>query len=165
MEIWKDIPGYEGAYQVSNLGRVKSIKFKKERILKGGCNNTGYPIAALCLNGVKRDFLIHRLVTQAFIKNPENKKTVNHINGIKADNRVINLEWNTYKENLTHARKTGLINYKKRRKLNEFQVLTILTLRDKTGPRELGRMFKVGHGSIISILKGEGYKETTKGLI
>ena len=120
-EIWKDIPGYEGLYQVSNLGRVKSLERYKdnnsglvkmpEKIMQGGIRN-GYVLVYLTKDGKRKTFSAHRLVAQAFIPNPEQKPTINHINGNKQDNRVENLEWNTDKENINHAVKTGLWDHK-----------------------------------------------------
>jgi hypothetical protein len=120
-EVWKDIPGYEGLYQVSNLGRVKSLeRFKDnngglvrvpEKIMTGGKRH-GYILMFLSKEGSRKTFAAHRLVAQVFIPNPENKPSVNHINGNKQDNRVCNLEWNTYKENTNHAIKTGLWDHK-----------------------------------------------------
>ena len=102
-EIWKDIENYEGLYQVSNLGRIKSIrKMKKQNILKLGTRNT-YNVINLMKNGKARSFQVHRLVAKAFIPNPENKPQVNHINGVKNDNRLENLEWVTRSENTIHA--------------------------------------------------------------
>lgn len=102
-EIWKDIEDYECHYQISNLGRFKSLKCGKERILKPHLNTTNYYQVALLLKGHIKVMLISRLVAIAFIPNPENKRTVNHKNGIRTDNRVENLEWNTYSENHLHA--------------------------------------------------------------
>ena len=114
----EDVPDYEGLYQISNLGNVKSLKRevydkfgkkynKKERILKPGLS-TGYFTINLCKNGVSKNYMIHKLVIESFIPNPENKPCVNHINGIKTDNRLENLEWVTYSENTKHAFKIGL---------------------------------------------------------
>ena len=102
MEIWKDIEGYEGLYKISNLGRVKSLNYNntgKERILKLGGNRGNYPQVELGKNGERRTCLVHRLVAEAFIPNPDNKPCVDHINTIKTDNRVENLRWVTRKEN------------------------------------------------------------------
>lgn len=111
MEIWKDIKDFEGMYQVSNLGRVKS--FKKDKI-KGIVMNlnkskAGYVRAGLFKNSKSHTKKVHRLVAEAFIPNIENKPFVNHINGVTDNNRVENLEWVTNKENIIHAHKIGLI--------------------------------------------------------
>jgi hypothetical protein len=114
-EIFKNVKGYEGIYQVSNLGNVKSLNYhrgKKEKILKPGMDLGGYLILTLCKNRKRENKTLHRLVAIAFIPNPENKATVNHINGVKTDNCVSNLEWNTYSENHLHAHKTGLMDSK-----------------------------------------------------
>jgi hypothetical protein len=115
MEVWKDIPGYEGLYQVSSLGRIKSLdrhrmdgRHYRERILKPSSDLAGYLSVELCKEGTGKRILVHRLVAQVFVPNPENKKEVNHINGTKADNRSENLEWNTSSENQLHAFRTGL---------------------------------------------------------
>lgn len=120
LEIWKDIEGYEGLYQISNIGRIKSQqrnvphkgmgKFSvPERIRKPGDNGHGYLILPLCKNGAVKSRYVHRLVATAFIPNLERKSTVNHKNGIKADNRVENLEWATQSENSQHGFDNGLI--------------------------------------------------------
>ena len=92
MEIWKNIKGYEDRYQVSNEGRIKSL-IGKEKILKGGIDVNGYRIVCLYKNNVKKNYLIHRLVAEAFLPNPENLPTVDHVNRIKSDNNVENLRW------------------------------------------------------------------------
>jgi hypothetical protein len=118
-EIWKDVPGYENMYQVSNLGNVKSlerfVKTKKgysfkinEKILSINKDRYGYLSSLLAINATKKLFKNHRLVAMAFIPNPENKPQVNHINGIKYDNKLENLEWCTQSENQKHAYKNGL---------------------------------------------------------
>ena len=107
-EIWKDIKGYEGIYKVSNLGRVLSVRWKtKNKLLKQHITSR-YLSVTLCLNTSRKTIKVHRLVAKHFIPNPENKPEVNHINGIREDNREINLEWCTARENNTHAVKLGL---------------------------------------------------------
>lgn len=113
-EIWKDIKDFEGNYQVSNLGRIRSIRTSqgtyRERIKKTSISNAGYEQVNLFKNNESFTKMVHRLVAESFITNPLNKKTVNHINGIKTDNTSTNLEWNTHSENLIHASNTGLID-------------------------------------------------------
>jgi hypothetical protein len=103
-EIWKDLPNFDGNYKISNLGRVYSLVCK--RILSSKAHKyTGYVVCPLGdkEKNIKRvGFRVHRLVAEAFIQNPENKKEVNHINKNRADNRVENLEWCTGTENINH---------------------------------------------------------------
>lgn len=117
-EIWKDIEDFEGMYQVSNKGRVKSLdrtvkqrtnstQVKKSRFIVGSMNQKGYPLTGLTKNNIKSSFATHRLVAETFIENPESKETVNHIDGVKTNNNVDNLEWNTYKENIAHSWEIG----------------------------------------------------------
>lgn len=104
-EIWKDIPGYEGKYQVSNKGRVKSLNFNrtgKEAILKAK-NHVGYPRVILWKGGKRHEICVHRLVAEAFLPNPDNKQFVNHIDGDRRNNNVENLEWCTPQENAIHS--------------------------------------------------------------
>ena len=97
-EIWKDIEGYEGLYQVSNCGNVKSIHYRKtnkEKILIPKCNNSGRLWVELWNSGKARQFLIHRLVASAFIENPDCLPQINHIDENPKNNKVENLEWCT----------------------------------------------------------------------
>lgn len=109
-EVWKPIEGYEGRYEVSNLGRIKSyVRSRNGKILKPHDNNQGYLHTSLVdENGNYYSTGIHRLVARAFIPNPFNKCTVNHKDGVKSNNRVENLEWMTIKENVDHAWKNNL---------------------------------------------------------
>ena len=102
-EQWKAVVGYEGLYEVSSHGNVRSIK--RDIILKLVKNKkTGYLNVTLCKDGKAKCFRIHRLVAIAFIPNPDNKETVNHIDEDKTNNHVCNLEWNTHKENTRHSK-------------------------------------------------------------
>lgn len=112
-EIWKDVPGYSGLYQVSNKGRIKSVERRvngpkcngrivRERILKPANDSDGYKTVVLFNGKTRRTRTIHRLVALAFIPNPDEKKEIDHINAVRADNRVENLRWATRKENGTN---------------------------------------------------------------
>ena len=126
-EIWKDIEGYEGLYQVSNLGNVKSLRkridkgkchrYFDEKILKPIETNRGYLRVKLCKNRKIKKTRVHRLVAEAFIKRPELE--VNHIDGNKKNNKAENLEWVTQKENKQHAWITGLYHKKGEKHTNE----------------------------------------------
>ena len=103
-EIWKDIPNYEGYYQVSNLGNVKSIIFNREKLLKKCINSSGYCLVVLYNNKKRKIFYAHQLVAIAFLNHNPNKfeKVVNHKNFNKLDNRVENLEIVSNRENSNH---------------------------------------------------------------
>ena len=129
-EVWKDIKDYEGLYQVSNFGRIKSLeRYKnchskkvlvKEKLLSGHTrrpNTNDYLNVVLSKNGECKRYAIHRLVAQEFIDNPDGKPQVNHIDGNKQNNRADNLEWCTNKENCIHAVKNGLFRKKKNKKI------------------------------------------------
>jgi hypothetical protein len=133
-EIWKDIPETNGRYQASTNGSIRTVKhFTKNRnglrIVSGGIRkqhigNKGYFVITIC---GKKD-VVHRIIAKTFIENNENKRTVNHKNGIKTDNRIENLEWATDLENLNHAIRTGLklfkvgIENKTRREVDRYSV-------------------------------------------
>ena len=113
MEVWIGINGIEKYYQVSSEGRVKSLgriipnsnnRYKKEKILTPTLDKDGYQQVTLSIDGKVYTKKVHRLVAEHFIMNEENKPSVNHINGNKADNRVDNLEWATDKEQMKHCK-------------------------------------------------------------
>lgn len=103
-EVWKDIPNYEGIYQVSNLGNIKSLKFNKEKIIKSGVNSRGYLMVVLSNQSIRETRSVHSLVAEAFLnhKSIKSKIVIDHINDVKTDNRLDNLQvvshrYNTYK--------------------------------------------------------------------
>ncbi len=173
MEIWKDVKGYEGYYQVSNLGSIRGVdrlikhsrwgkEFRKSRILSvKGIAGSGYPYVTLCKDSYRNGAAVHRIVAKAFIPNPENKPCINHINCVKTDNRAINLEWCTCKENMTHAYKNGLVNPTRGEschdaKLNKFQVRVIRKCPDLI-QKELAEIFNVSRSNISCIRRRKSW--------
>ncbi len=111
-EEWKDIKGYEGLYQVSDLGRVKSLNYRHkntEMVLKPQVTGKGYLRVQLHKNGIFKSFFAHRLVAEAFIPNPNNLLEINHKNEIKTDNNVENLEWCDAKHNANYGTRNNKI--------------------------------------------------------
>lgn len=157
--ICNDIKGYEGSYLVSDLGVIKSMprfKVKYERYLKQNVLKGGYCYVELCLHGISKKCLVHRLVACAFVDNPENKPQVNHKNGIKTDNTFCNLEWNTRSENQMHAIKHGLRTTEGEKnsqsKLTENKVIEIRHKADnKLGTVLLSKMYNVSPSTISDI--------------
>jgi hypothetical protein len=170
-EIWKEIKGYEGLYQVSNLGRVKSLSKVKE-LYNGGLYNTkdkiltprisnGYISVSLHKHNKGITKLIHRLVAEAFIPNPEGKPQVNHIDGNKTNNILSNLEWNTRSENIQHAFNTSLKISQKGEvhgaaKLIEQDILIIRS--SNLSSKELAITYRVSHSLINKIKSREIWK-------
>lgn len=121
MELWKDIPNFEGLYQANMNGEIRSVNHfrknktngyeQKGKILKFNKNQSGYYQVKLSKNGVAKTYRVNRLIALTFIENPLNKETVNHINGNKTDNRVENLEWATRKEQIEHQHNILKIPY------------------------------------------------------
>ena len=168
-ELWKDIDGYEGLYQVSNFGRIKSLpktwicgnkkskRFKPETLLKPSYITCGYLQVWLSKDNVPKSYRVHRLVAKSFIPNPNNKETINHINGIKDDNRVENLEWNTIQENLNHALVNNLRVFAKGEKhgnsvLNKEKVLEIRKMEGFYTKTDIAKKFNVSHKTIRCVL-------------
>ena len=167
MEIWKDITGYEGIYQISNHGRVRRI-WKKSRtnpegklkILKMSITGYGYYSLYLFKNGKRKQYTIHKLVAVEFIENPLNKPQVNHIDGNKINNHVDNLEWCTCSENIKHAYKTGLKKAKTgadhyNSKLTQKQIDQIRKLKGLKTHKEIAKMFNVSNSHITRILNNK----------
>ena len=115
-EVWKDIKGYEGIYRISDLGRIMSVNFgpknhvnnSEPKLLKLTKSSSGYLHVQLYKNGKPSTKLVHILVAEAFVENPQGKPEINHIDGNKFNNTPSNLEWVTKSENLKHAARTGL---------------------------------------------------------
>ena len=121
-ELWREVPGYDGRYEVSSYGRVRSKdmiifnfltkrnNFREGRVLSLQ-DNQGYLKTRLLMNGVGRTISVHRLVAEAFVTKPEGCNVVNHLDGDKANNNAENLEWTTVKGNVRHAWEMGLNNF------------------------------------------------------
>lgn len=172
-EVWGEVDGYNGIYLVSKTGIVRSIDHYCEgrvgsgkqtgRVLKQQICYKGYLRVSLNLN--KKTFTTgaHRLVAKAFIPNPENKPQVNHINGIKTDNRVENLEWCTNKENVIHAVKNGLNNpnlcdkhHMSKLSNNDVYVARLLHKNGSTGSF-LAKKYDISQAAMSKILRNETY--------
>ena len=177
-EIWLDIKGYEGHYQVSSIGRVKSLARvvesrkgifgnKKERILKPNKNKKGYLVVKLCkkVDGVcsELNFICHRLVANEFLDNRLNKPQVNHKNGIKDDNRVENLEWATGSENIIHSLANNLKIPQKgsehgNSKLTEESVVEIRAIGRTKTLKEVAKIYNVDMSLISLVLLNKIWK-------
>jgi hypothetical protein len=167
MEEWKDIKGYEGLYQVSNFGRVKSLakewiagnnslRKKEEILLIPRPNSKGYLEVTLSKNSKAIMFRLNRIIALHFIPNPLNLPEVNHKNGIKTDNNVSNLEWCTRSYNMKHAFNTGLkISSKGEKngqsKLTDKEVLEIRALNGVLLKREIAKIYGVSKTLISHI--------------
>ena len=129
--MWNDISGYNGKYTVSIFGDIKSVARVKpnnqpipERILKQYTDDNGYKCVSLYSDNKSKRFRVHRIVANTFIENPNCKKTVNHKDGVKSNNSVENLEWNTYSENKKHSfRVLGETHWLKGKKGKDNQAL------------------------------------------
>jgi hypothetical protein len=149
MEIWKDVVGYEGIYQVSNLGRIKSIdrlvwhssnkSYSKLKgvILKLDKKNKLYEQIHLCKNRKSKNFLVHRIVAQAFIPNTFNKSQVNHIDENKFNNKASNLEWVTQSENINHGNRNKIVSEKNSKKVKRIDKNNNIKIYDSATQAEL----------------------------
>lgn len=153
----KDVVGYDGMYSVSSNGLVFN---KSGMLLKQQKDKDGYCMVNLSLCGVRKTKRVHRLVAESFIPNPDKKKTVNHINGLKNDNRVENLEWCSIKENTHHAMKMGLRlgfgDNNPMSKITEKDAIFILESTEK--PSVLSSVFGIDVSTIRKIQVGRLWK-------
>lgn len=158
MEVWKDIPCYEGLYQISNLGNIFIVK--RNKLLKGCNDKDGYRQISLSKNNKKKTLKVHRLVLSVFIGSSE--LCVNHKNGIKDDNRLENLEYCTHSENMIHAIKMGLA--KPFKKINENNVIEIMKLLKESSltQKEIGKKFNITLSQVSLIKLGKTWKKLTQ---
>lgn len=169
MEKWKPVVGYEGLYEVSSKGRVRSVdrvlidRIGREKLFRGQSiathlNKYGYPICKLWMGSKGKTSTIHRLVALSFLENEDNKPQVNHIDGNKENNSIDNLEWVTNSENDIHAFEIGLRSTRKGvdcnfAKLTEEKVLSIRDMKKKgVTQRNIAQIFNVSEGNISQIV-------------
>lgn len=172
-EIWKPVKGFQGLYEVSNLGRVKSCErdvvedrwgkpttvHYKERMLRPNLKGKGYPMVLFSRRGKFR--AVHHLVLEAFVRGRRCNECVNHINGVKTDNRVENLEWTTITENNRHARVMGLNSGTKGRKWKQLTPKQINEIRSLYG-KELTCRIAEKYGVSKMTISRIGLKQTFK---
>lgn len=158
MEVWKDMVGYEGHYQVSSLGKIKSLKkyFEDKDIIKKVTKDRrGYLRTNFWLNGKIKGYRIHRIVATAFIPNPENLPQVNHKDGNKENNAVSNLEWVSNLRNRQHAEEIGI----RKIKLSRNDVLNIRDIFNKgSSLSEIADTYNLSKGHAYSIVTGRVWK-------
>ena len=160
---WESVKGYKNYYLVSTTGLVYSIRSKK---LLSPFISSGYLQIELNLNGIAKKHLIHRIVAEAYLPNPNNLPCVNHKDGNKLNNDISNLEWCSYKENMEHASEYGLLknigSNSPARKLTEEDVKYIRNVYKKRdleyGSSAIGRKFGVDHKTIYAIVNGKTWR-------
>lgn len=173
-EIWREIPGYEGLYEISNLGRARSTprvlvdkigraRRYRSKILEGSMNERGYRYVMLCKDFVQILHAVARLVANAFIPNPENKPEVNHKSGVKLDNSVDNLEWSTHQENCIHRnsvlkKNVGELTFNST--MTDAQVIEIRKMRAETklSCRAIGEKFGVKGAAVYMAVMRRTFK-------
>lgn len=154
MEIWRDIPKYEGLYQVSNYGRVKSLNYKrthKEKIINPAIHPSGHLHVLLYKDGSSKTFQIHRLVAEAFIPNPNKSKIVHHIDHNPQNNRIENLEW------LNRASHQALHNVESRSKIVYQYTLEGELVKIWESASEASRQTNISFGNICNCCRGGFY--------
>ena len=171
-EIWKDVKGFSGFYQVNNKGKVKSverdvigknnsIRHLPEKIISDTDNGKGYRVVTLYNGTGKRTFKkVHQLVAEAFIPNPNNLPEVNHIDGDKTNNCLENLEWCTTKENCEHRQRTGLGNTKnaneaRKIKIRQYDINTGETIKIYNCAADAAKELGTKNDAISRVVRGE----------
>jgi hypothetical protein len=181
-EIWLPVVGYEGYYDISNMGNIRSlyrtvkrkngttlnIPFKTKSVKTA---KSGYAYVHLDKDGIRKFCSVHRLVAKAFLPNTENKKCVNHINSVRDDNRVVNLEWVTPTENMQHAIRVGSMDFVGEKhpnaKLTNKDVAEIFKLY-KTGKYTqsyIGKLYGVSFSCVSAIVRGAKWTQVTNQLL
>ena len=171
IEEWRDITGYEGLYQVSNLGRVRSLdryvnsgyntkRFSKGKILSFLLQKNGYAKVMLSKENTVKNADLHRLVAETFIANPNNKTTVNHKDGNKENNKIDNLEWATQKENNNHAAANGLNLFLKKLSVDQIKKMRkeYIPYSRKFGAVALSKKYNCSINTARLIVEGKRYK-------
>lgn len=165
IEIWKDIKGFEGIYQVSNFGRVKSLeRFRKgkngclvtvkERILKQGIIRNGYYNVILCKNSIEKNYLVHRLVWIAFNGSIPEGYDINHLNEKKFDNRLENLNLMTHRENLNYGTRNERSAKKRANGVLQFTLDNIL-VKEYPSTKQVERELGFAQGNIVNCCNGK----------
>lgn len=161
-EEWKDIKGYEGLYQVSDMGRVKSFKKEKGYILK--TNGRPYPGVFLYKDSTRKRVNVHILVAEAFLDKVEGKNQINHKDANKTNNMLSNLEWSTQRENIHHAINLGLFTVAENNGMSKFSNDEVRTIRLRykpycqvNGANALAREYGVSTNTMHRIVRNETY--------
>lgn len=153
--IWKEISGYDGLYEVSDTGLVRSLKFGKTRILKPRKHRDGYLFVRLCKDGKVRQMLVHRLVALAFIPNPQNLDTVNHKNEDKHNNNISNLEWMTLTDNQNYGTRNKRIAEARSKQVQQLDKKTGELLATFPSIQEAERQTGIAGSNICSCCRGK----------
>lgn len=171
-EIWKDVTSFQGVLQASNTGKIKRLAkyrntkgrgrvYMPEKILKQTISNYGYYKICISIDGKVHHLSTHRLIAEAFVPNPDIKHQINHINGIKTDNNIDNLEWVNCKENIKHAQATGLSAVQPRGAANKLSEklyqydLDGNFIKEWTGIREACNQLKIDRSNMNRHLNGK----------
>lgn len=152
-EIWKDIVGYEELYQVSNLGRVKSLKYDKEKILKQANNKQGYKIVTLHKDKKQTTKTVHRLVAKTFVANPNNYPCINHKDENLENNCIDNLEWCSYAYNNNYGTRSKRAGESNSKKVSQYDLKGNL-IKVWDGIINAERKLKIFNTSIVECCKG-----------